>query len=651
MTEPPSRHYRFDGFEVDTQARVLRGSDGVPVALTAKAFDLLSHLLSHRDRVVDKDELLGTVWAGRVVEENSLTRAVSALRHALGTGAGDHRYIVTVPGRGYRFVADVRTGDVTADEARANPADAAIHGEANILGAREAGTGADGAAPTFAAAVLRWPVLLGVLLASALVAVVAWSTREPVDPVAAPAPTTLAVMPFRSLSAGARDPMLELGLAETVIARLSQARSLRVRSLASAERVSARLPDALAAARALGADYIVEGSTQRIGQRVRVNVRLLAAPVGTTVWSGTFDERIERVFTLQDGIARAVSSALALPPQAGATRSPCEGADPGAFRAWLAGRYLAQRPTPERIANAIAAFQRAIALDPACVPAYVGMAQMYRGMVITGDRAPRELFPLSEAAANEALRIDPGSAGALAGKVFTQSWYDWDWAGAEASARRAVEANPSLPEAQFAYAHLLVTLGRFEEGLARARQARELDPLSPLVNAIEGGFLGAAGRPREARARLERALELEPDFWIALLIRGGMALDRGEADAAMGDLQRAVERSHGNSQAMAMLAIAHVAAGDRGRAEAILRALERRAETRYVPATALATVHNGLGRTDAALDLLDRAYEEHDVRLAFLKIDARWNNLRDEPRFRALAARVGLAGGAAAGRF
>ena len=627
MAEPASRHYRFDGFHVDTLARVLHGSDGAPVALTAKAFDVLRHLLEHRDRLVGKDELLETVWAGRVVEENSLTRAVSALRHALGTGAGDHRYIVTVPGHGYRFVADVDTDAM-------------------------AGAGA-AQAPAPATDLRRWPVLLGMVLALGLVAVVAWSTREPALPGAAQGTTTLAVLPFRPLSGGPRDPMLELGLAETVIARLSQARSLRVRSLASAERVAGGgAADPLAAVRRLGAAYVVEGSVQREGERVRVNVRLLAAPAGSTVWSGTFDEGIDRVFTLQDSIAGAVSSALALSPQAAeAVRSPCEGADPVAFRAYLAGRYLAQRPTPDRIARSIAAFQRAISRDPSCAPAYVGMAQMYRAMVITGDRAPRELFPLSEAAADEALRIDPGSAGALAGKVFTQSWFDWNWAGAELSAQRAVAANPSLPDAQFAHAHLLVNLGRFDEGLARARQARELDPLSPLFNAIEGGFLGAAGRQRQAHARLEQALQLEPDFWIALMIRGGMALDRGDAAAAVSDLQRAVERSHGNSQAMAVLAMAHVAAGERARAEAILQALERRAETRYVPATARAAVLNALGRTDAALAQLERAHEEHDVRIAFLKIDARWNNLRDQPRFKALAARVGLAGGPASGRF
>lgn len=629
MTPAPSRRrYVFAGYRLDLQTRVLLGPDGTPVVLTAKAFDVLGHLLEHRDRVVDKAELLDAVWRGRVVEENSLTQAVSMLRRALGAEAGDHRYILTVPGRGYRFVADV---------------------EADPDEDRTAGAGAGTTLSAPAPAAHRASVLLGGLLAFGLVAVFVWSRREP--PPVATGPAALAVLPFQSLSAESPDPMLELGLAETVIARLSRASSVRVLSLASTERVAGRTSDPLAAARALEAAYVVEGSTQRRGERIRVNVRLLAAPGGATIWAGTFDEHVDRVFTLQDRIAEAVLSALALSPLAKVAASPCEGANAEAFRTYLKGRYLMQRPTPERIASAIAAFQRTIELDPTCAPAYVGTAQAYRAMVITGDRAPVEAYPLAKAAADLAIRIDPASAGAWAARALNQGWYDWDWTGAEASARRAIELNPSLPEAQFAYAHLLVNRGRFEEGLAHMRKARELDPLSPLLNTLEAGFLGAAGRPEAARAQLQRALELEPDFWIALLIRGGMALDRGDTAASMADLRRSVETSHGNTQAMALLAIAYVAAGERGRAEAILQDLERRAATQYVPASSIASVHNALGQEDAALDDLERALLAHDIRMAFLKVDARWNNLRDKPRFQAMASKVGLSGGQAHGRF
>ena len=628
MTPAPSpRRYAFAGHRVDLHTRVLLGPDGAPVVLTAKSFDVLGHLLEHRDRVVDKAELLDVVWRGRVVEENSLTQAVSMLRRALGAEAGDHRYIVTVPGRGYRFVADVQ---VVPDE---DPGAAA--------------------APASASADLRWVFLAVLVLALGMAALFAWSARQMPAPDATDTQITLAVLPFRSLSSGSREPSLELGLAETIIARLGQANALRVRSLASAEQVASGTQDPMQAASQLGAAYVVEGSTQRQRDRVRVNVRLLTAPRGAMVWSGTFDEHIDRVFTLQDGIADAVLSALALPQRASARRSECEGADADAFRAYFTGRYQAQRPSPARLPRAMAAFRQAIDLDPLCAPAYVGMAHMYRAMVITGDHAPRDVFPLARAAVDRALRIDPDSAAALATRATDLYWYDWDWAGAERTAQRAVELNPSLPEAQFAYAHLLINLGRFEEGLLYARQARELDPLSPMFNALEGGFLGAAGRSREAHVRLQRALELEPDFWIALLIRGGMALDRGDTAAALADLQRSVERSHRNTQALAVLAIVHVAAGERARAEAILRELQARAARQYVPPSCVASVYNALGRTDAALDELERGLEARDVRMVFLRIDARWNNLRDHPRYQALSSRVGLAehGGRAYGRF
>jgi serine/threonine-protein kinase len=150
---------------------------------------------------------------------------------------------------------------------------------------------------------------------------------------------------------------------------------------------------------------------------------------------------------------------------------------------------------------------------------------------------------------------------------------------------------------------------------------------------------------------VQRALELEPDFWIALLVRGGLALDRGAVAAALADLERSAARSGRASQVLAVLASARVAAGERAQAQAILRELQARDAAGYVPATSLAAVHNALGDTDVALDLLERAYREHDIRMAFLKVDARWNNLRSQPRFRALARRMGLDADHATGRF
>lgn len=641
MDMPAARFLRFEGFVVDTLRRELRDADGRVVPLTSKAFDTLGVLIARRHEVVGKDALIGAVWPGRVVEENNLTQAVAALRRAFGSDGHDHRHIVTVPGRGYRFVAEVHE-DGHGAPAQTDATGAMQAASTPLSVEAAAATGLDGSRA----------VVLGALLFIALLfAVAAWRMRQPAPVPALPSPATqatLAVLPFRSLSTGPRDELLELGLADTLITRLGRSKMLRVRSLASAQRLPGAQRDALAAARQLGAAYVVEGSTQRLGDRVRVNVRLLSVGSGVALWTGTFDAPIERAFTLQDDIADGLTSALALQPIVlpGRSRSACEGEDPAAYRAVLTAQYKLHRRSPDTLT----AFQRAITLDPACARAYAGLAMAYLFMA-HNDSDPREVFPLAKAAAAQALRIDPDSAEALMAQGREQQLHGWAWADAETSLRRAIELNPSLADAHFGLAHLLVVTGRFDEGLAHARQARELDPLSPFINALEGGFLGAAGQPQAAGVRLERALELQPDFWIALLVRGGLALDRGDPVAAVADLESAAAQTQRTSQVLAVLAAAYVTAGERDKAQGILRELQQRAASTYVPAVNLAAVHNALGHTDAALDELDRAHRQRDIRLGFLKVDARWNNLRGQPRFRALARRMGLSGGRAYGRF
>jgi TolB-like protein/DNA-binding winged helix-turn-helix (wHTH) protein/Tfp pilus assembly protein PilF len=644
MDDPRARAYCFESFRLDPRSRELHGPDGALVPLTAKAFDTLLYLVEQRHRLVGKDELLAAVWPGRVVEENNLSQAISALRRALGTDAREHRFLVTVPGRGYRFVAEVRDGPVPDAE----PNLRAIPDSPGTVAA------ADRAAPRApGAGHAAW---LGALLfLGALAGVVAWRwiapDTPPSTPAAVAAPVALAVLPFRPLSPDADDPLLALGLADTLVTRLGRSPGLRVRALASARRLEgagAAASDATAAARALGADYVVEGSTQRQGERLRVNARLLAADDGRVLWAETFDTGDERVFTLQDRIGDAVIAALALRPLPVPARppSPCDGDDAGAYRALLRAHYLQHRRDP----GTIPAYHDAIRHDPTCSRAYAGMAIAYMFMA-HNDAAPREVFPLARAAIDRALQLDPDAPEALVAHGRYLQLHAWDWPASEAALRRAIARAPSLAEAHFALAHLLVTTGRFEEGLREAAQARELDPLSPFINALEGGFLSAAGRPAEAQVRLRHALELEPDFWIALLVRGGLALDQGEPAAAIADLQRASERTGGASQVLAVLAAAHIAAGERAAAAAVLEDLQDRASQAYVPPISLAAVHLALGDRAGALDLLERARDERDIRIAFLQVDARWNGVRDEPRFQALARSLGLHGGAASGRF
>lgn len=616
MSDTPAPRYRFDTFVVDTRTRQLVRAGGEPIALTGKAFDTLCYLIENRDRIVGKDELFDRVWYGRVVEENNLTQAISALRRAFGAGHGDRRFILTVPGRGYRFVADL---DPVGDAPGAVPARPASPPRSRRR-ALAAG--------------------LGVLAALVLVLTIAWRTRQP-PPELASADATLAVLPFRPLSVGPNDPLLELGLADTLIARIGSSTTLRVRAPTSSQRFAGTGHDPLAAGRQLGVDYLLEGTTQRQSDQIRVAARLWSLRDGETVWSGTFDERADRIFSLQDRIAEALTKALSVNYAVKRRSSPCEGDNVEAYRAYLSGIYLLHRPSGERTRQALSYLGRAIALDPACAKGYAALSYAYRTLVITGDEDPREYFPLAQAAVDKALAIDPELAEAHASRGFIQFWYGWDWVGAEASLKRAIALNPSLAEARLAYAHLLFNLGRSAEAAAQAREALALDPLSPQVNALASAFLGRVDA-RAADRALARALELEPGFWVALRVRGSHALAKGDYAAALTDLRRGYAACGRCAQMGNMLGVTLARSGDRDAARMLLQDLQGEDRDGYVPATSMASIHNALGEEDRALDLLERGYRERDVRMTFLDVDPGWRNLRGQPRFQALLRRMRL---------
>ena len=639
-THAELRHCRFGGFVLDSRTRELRRIEGGPVALTAKAFDVLCVLVQERDRVVGRDELFARVWPGRVVEENTLTQAVSALRHALGA---EERYVVTVPGRGYRFVADVVEGEP--------PAHASAAPEEPVHARRP---------PAAARGRHRIATVAGIAAALALLATLAgWMLRVPEPaapapqatpaaplpaPAAAPgtAPSTVVVLPFRALAAGpGQDEWLGLGLAATLGNRIGEASALRVYPATSGTRFAGIATDPLETARRLGVDYLVEGDTRRDGDRIQVDVRLLAAADGRTLWSDRFVAPADRVFAPPARITDGLFAALAVKAAARLHRSPCDGEDAEAWRAYLRGQYQMGRPSAERARKAVAEFQRALERDPTCARAYAGLAYAYRSLAVVADADPEVVFPLATAAVERALELDPDLAEAYVARGWIQLWYDWDWPASEASFRRAIELDPALAEAHFGYANLLVHVGRRAEAIAPLRQALALDPLSPLFNALGGWALAGTA---QAGDHVGRALELDPDYFLALVLRGVRRIGEGDASGGLADLQRARVLCGDCGHAMTTLGKSQADLGHRDAARAILREMEARDAAGYWPASSLATLRNALGDSDAALDLLERAWRERDTRMSFLLMDRqyRWGNLQGEPRFLALMERMRL---------
>jgi TolB-like protein/tetratricopeptide (TPR) repeat protein len=488
--------------------------------------------------------------------------------------------------------------------------------------------------------------------AVSLAAVLGILAMEKDAPQSSPAPTQanlralphkLVVLPFRSIGTADRDLMLELGMAETLITRLSRSTRLDVLSLGSVQPFAGQSFDPMATARALGADYVLDGSTQRNGDLVRVNARLLSLRDGRSLWSGTFDAHPDRVFTLQDALAIGVSGALSLQhPGATGYRSPCDGEDAVAYRAYLRGRHLMFRPDAVRLPKALAAFDEALARDPGCARAWAGKAFAYRSFAMAGDVDPRTAFPQARNAVRHALRIDPASAEAYATKGVIEFWYDWDWAAAEASLRHAISLDPNLAEAHYALAHLLHNIGRNGEGLPHAQRAAMLNPLSPIINTIVASFHVTAGRDDEARRRLDAVLDLDPDFWTALFWRANLEARKGNLKGAIADMQRANVACARCSHALAGLAWLQAKAGNAAQAQELLREMQRRDAQGYFPATRLALAHEALGQRKQALDMLERAHAERDLYLTFLLVDQRLRPLIPEPRFQALVRRLRL---------
>jgi TolB-like protein/Flp pilus assembly protein TadD len=468
-------------------------------------------------------------------------------------------------------------------------------------------------------------------------------TRKPATVPAIAAEKRIAILPFKPLLPENRDQVLELGMADTLIAKLSNSRELVVSSLNSVRKFDGLEQDSVAAGRELQVSSVLEGNVQRAGDRIRVTARLIKIADGTSLWSGTYEDKFTDVFAVQDTIAQKVADALALRLNADEnkrlTRRYTDNVE--AYQLYLTGRYHWAKLTPPEVRKSIEFFNRAIDLDPTYALAYFGLADAYRALAPSSDVPPKDTLPKAKAAATKAIELDESLAEPHVSLSFIHSWLDWDWAGAEREARRAIELNPNLGFAHLAYAQVLSHVGRHQEAIAEAARARELDPLSLYINALNGQYLISAGRYDEAIAKLKQTLELDPNFWIAHFMLGTAYVEKRLYPEALAEFNEATELSKGNAEAIMMTGYTWAMAGEPAKARAVLAQLKALTD-QHVPAEHIAMLCSVLGEKDEAFTWLEKACENREVRLCRLKVDPRWNSLRSDPRFVAILKRIGL---------
>jgi TolB-like protein/DNA-binding winged helix-turn-helix (wHTH) protein/Flp pilus assembly protein TadD len=632
-TSPASpRILRFGAFEFDSRTGELR-KQGIRIRLEGQPVAILKMLLERPGELVTREELKKELWpADTFVDfEHSLNAAVKRLRAALNDSADVPRYIETLVGRGYRFVLSVNVVSTAGGSL--------ISGEATPQTASPA--------PSPAGRLWLW-IAAGTLLAAGLGTWGwrAWRHRVP-DPAAIPAIRSLAVLPLENLSGDPSQEYFADGMTDALITDLAQISSLRVISRTSSMRYKGArksLPDI---ARELDVDAIVEGTVVRSGNHVRVSSQLVYAPLDQHLWAQSYERDLNDVVGLQGDVAREISQAIRvqLTPQE-RSRFGAHPSNQEAYEAFLKGRYFWSKRTEETTRKAIGYFEQAIEKDPSYGLAFTGLADSYKSLALPDSMQevlpPNEAFPKARAAAMRALEIDDTLAEAHASLGHIKFLYDRDWAGAEKEFQRAIELNANYAYTRQWYAFELVWMGRLDEARNQLKRAQQLDPLSLTIDGIMGILLSSDHQYDEAIEHCRKPLEMDPDYAFARYRLGQIYVFKGAYAEAIPELEKAVALSGGSPRATAELGLAYSLRGRRDQARKLLTTLTAQSKNRYVAPFDLAMIYGGLGEKSRTLDLLERAAEDRDPSLNFLKLSPAFAGLHSEPRYIALVRRIGL---------
>jgi DNA-binding winged helix-turn-helix (wHTH) protein/TolB-like protein/lipoprotein NlpI len=649
MTRPATQIYEFGPFRIHAPKRLLL-RHGEPVPLTPKAFDVLLALVENNDRMLGKEELLQIVWPDTVVEERNLTVNISTLRKALGEAAAEYRYIVTVPGRGYRFAAAVRKVEDGSDDVAigrhvqpAVPVEEKAGNETKSDKALQSSAGAATLVASKRAALLS----VAIVAVALIVAVFLYSKRarpeqtQPLKQVGALIPIkSIAVLPFKPLVVDSRDESLEMGMADTLIMRLSSLRRIIVRPMNSVRRYAGLEQDPVVAGREQGVEAVIDGSIQKSGERLRVTVRLISTADAQQLWADRFEEKFTDLFSVQDSISERVAVALAIKltgeEQKQLTKRYTENTE--AYHLYLKGRHFASKWTPEGFDKGAEYFNRAVAIDPNYAIAYDGLAYCYYA---TNWWSPwKESLAKAKALAKKALEIDPTLAEAHTSLGILYTWSDYDWVAAEREFNRALELKPNYAPAHQWYGFLMIPLGRPEESIAEAKRAVEIDPLSAEANTALGVYFFYAHRYDEAMLQLRTTIELEPGYWFAHLYLARVYEQKGELAAAIAELEKTKLMEGSSAEVLSALGYAYAVAGKKVQAREMIVELKEQSRRMYVAPYNIATIYAGLAEKEQAFAYLEKEYKEGAYYMNYLEVDPEFDSLRSDPRFTQLLRSV-----------
>ena len=456
----------------------------------------------------------------------------------------------------------------------------------------------------------------------------------------------IAVLPLEPFGADSEREYLAAGLTEELISQLGRYYPERVGVIARTTMMQYR--ESRRTVRQIGdelsVDYVLEGVLRLEGDRLRVTSRLIRVADQSHVWSGVYDEPMQSALWLQRRLAGDIGREVFLKVPGTSRPADRTAISADAYSAYLKGRYVLQRFTPESVRRSVDLFRRALTLEPTYAAAHASLAEAYERLPVWGNQPAASTMPAAREAAQEAVRLDPTLPEGYAALGLIAANYEWNWSRAEQLFEHALELNPSCSTAAIWYAEFLAEMGRHDDALAIIDRARAHDPLSILVQTTRAFVLMMARRFDQAIAQAEEVLEIEPTYAMALIRLGVSQIGRHHYAEAADAFRRAAIAAPDLVDIRALLAFALARDGQATEATAQLTYLQGVARERYVPAFLFANVYMGFGDDDRALACLEEEYHARGWYLVLLKEAPQFEFLRAHPRFDALLQRMGFCG-------
>ena len=653
--------FEFGDFRIDPRKRVLARRNGEVIALTPKHFDTLLYLVENADEVLEKDRIMDAIWPRMVVEENNLNQAVSQLRRILGDDGTEHRFILTVPRRGYRFVAEVHATEDLPASSRPGPAVEAVVEPAFPVpvSSRPAAPIAPATNDAAIRPVSNWrrfAIAGAAIVVLAVVAMIAWrmSWRFSIPMPAAdkivsndsPGEKSIAVLPFVNFSGAKEDEFFSEGITEDMVTQLAQISGLKVISRTSILEYKDSKKPLRDIARELGVAHILQGSVRRSETRFRINAQLIDPARDGHLWAKSYDRDIKDVLAVQSEVTAEIAAALKarlLEPEKDQLDKRAR-RNPEAYVAYLQGMHILRHRivlSMTEYEKSVPYFDRVIALDPDSPLGYVGLAKFNLSQAQLG-LSSAENYAKAEKLILRAIAVDAESAEAYIVLATIKGQGQWSWKEAEQASTRAIQLNPGNAAAWDTYRqNVLQPMARVEEAIIAQKRAISLDPVNAYLTWRLALQYVNQGQCDEAMRVARQAIEIDPSFTISHTIFVDCLEQLGRFEEAIA-ANRLVKGYWVNDALLDDAVAAYKRDGSSGYYRVFYDFQKRLSATRNDAFMFTAGFAMQLGERDEAFRLLNQAIDARDRNIFMLKTYFKFASVRDDPRYLAALKRLNL---------